>query len=173
MALVIPPGVDAEGSVKVAWVPALTTPASPKLTELTATGALDISCYLVDDNFKPSAEQETSEDKRLCTKEVFETLGRVKWSIDNLIYVWDPQDPDSVSNKAKAAMQQGLTGFLVARWGKDVEAFPDFAVGDIVDVFTVGLGPQVPQPPEANSKLKVSQKPTVNGPVYQDRALVA
>lgn len=173
MALNIPPGVDAEGSVKVAWVPTLADPSAPSLTELSATGALDISCYITDQNFSPSADDATATDTRLCSKQVFETLGAATWSIDNIIYVYDPQNPESLSNKAYAAMKRGSHGYLVVRWGKDLEEFPDFAADDIVDVFPVQLGSQVKQPPEQNSKLKVSQKPVVTGSVVEDVKLAA
>lgn len=173
MALNIPPGVDAEGSVLVAWVPTLADPNTPTLTELNATGALNITCYITDQNFKPNADDATATDTRLCSKQVFETLGAATWSIDNIIYVYDPQNPDSESNKAYAAMKRGTPGYLVVRWGKDVEDFPTFAAGDVVDVFPVSLGTQVKQPPEQNSKLKVSQKPVVTGPVVEDVTLAA
>lgn len=169
----VPAGVPAEGSVLVTWVPTLADPNAPTLTELNATGSLNLTCYITEQNFKPSADDATGTDPRLCSKQVFETLGAATWSIDNIIYVLDPQNPESESNKAYAALKRGTRGFLVVRWGKDVEEFPTFVAADVVDVFPVQLGSQVKQPPEANSVLKVSQKPVVTGPVVEDVALAA
>ena len=172
MALVIPPAIDAEGAVKVFFVPALADPAHPTLAELSGAGSLEISCYLTKDGFGISADDDKSTDERLCTKEVYEVLGRAKWQIENLVYIWDPQgSAASVSNKAYAAMKRGTQGYLVVRWGKDVELA--LAVADIVDVFPVTLGTQIPQKPEANSKLKVEQSVIVSGKVQRDKALVA
>ena len=173
MALVIPPGVDAEGSVLVKFVPTLADPSAPTTTELNAVGAVDMSCSLTQDGFKPGADTATGTDTRLCSKQVYETKGATTWSIDNLTYIWDPQNPDSDSNKVYAALPEDTAGFLVVRWGKDVEDFPALAAADIVDVFPVVMGPQVPQPPEANSKLKVQQKPFVTGSAVRDVTLAA
>ena len=52
------------------------------------------------------------------------------------------------------------------RWGKDAES--ELAAGDVVDVFSVTLGEQVPQTPEANSELYVTQVPNVTGSVFRD-----
>lgn len=171
--LVVPPGVSADGSVLVAFVPAIGNPSAPTLAELNAATALNISCYLSTGSFKPGANDETATDERLCSKQVFETLGQTTWTIDNLEYIYDPQNPSSLSNKAYAAMKRGTHGYLVVRWGKDLEEFPEFAAGDVVDVFPVSLGSQVKQPPEKNSKLKVQQKPVVTGPVVEDVALAS
>lgn len=171
MALVIPPGVDAEGSVLVKFVPTLADPSAPTVVEVNAVGAVDMSCSLTQDGFKPGADTATGTDTRLCSKQVYETKGATTWSIDNLMYVWDPQNPESDSNKVYAALPEDTTGFLIVRWGKDVEDFPELAADDIVDSFPVIMGPQVPQPPEANSKLKVSQKPFVTGSAARDITL--
>lgn len=173
MALVIPPGVDAEGSVLVKFVPTIADPAAPTVSETNATGAVDMSCSLTQDGFQPGADTATGTDTRLCTKQVYETKGATTWSIDNLTYIWDPQNPEGDSNKVYAALPEDTKGFLVVRWGKDVEDFPELAADDVVDVFQVTMGPQVPQPPEANSKLKVQQKPFVDGPTHRDVTLAA
>lgn len=173
MSLTIPAGVDAEGSVLVKFVPTLADPSAPTLAEVNAVGAIDLSCYLTQDGFKPGADTATGTDPRLCTKQVFETKGATTWSIDNLIYIWDPQNASSDGNKAYAAMPEDTKGFLVVRWGMDVEDNPALVATNVIDIFTVTMGPQVPQPPEANSKLKVQQKPFVDGPTYRDVVLPA
>lgn len=172
MPLTVPAGVPADGTVSVRFVTALTNPAAPKLaTEINAASSVDLSCLLTKDGFAPGAEASTITDERLCSKQVFEDFGTVTYSIDNITYIFDPQNTASESNKAYAALPTGATGYLVVRWGKDVDTA--WAAGDKVDVYPVKMGPRVKQAPEANSKLKVQQKPYVTGPFQEDVALVA
>ena len=77
----------------------------------------------------------------------------------------------AVPAKAYETLPTGTTGFLAVGWGKD--AMEPWAVGDVVDIYPVKMGPRVKQPPEANTKLKVSQKPFVTGPVLEDVAIAA
>lgn len=170
--LTIPPGVPADGRVKVQFTLSIADLAAPSVaTDIKAATAVEASCYLTRDGFSPNAEPQAVTDERLCSKQIFEDYGSITYSIDNLIYIYDQQNPDGDSNKLYAAMVKGTVGFLVVAWGKD--AAEDWAAGDIVDIYPVKLGPQVKQPPEANSKLKVNQKPFVNGAVVEDVALAA
>lgn len=172
MPTTVPAGVPADGFVSVKFVPAIADPANPSLaTDLGAAGVVDLSCLLTKDGFAPGADPQAVTDERLCSKQVFEDYGTVTYTIDNIVYVYDVQNSSSESNKAYAALPAGTTGFLVARWGKDVDEA--WAVADKVDIYPVKMGPQVKQAPEANSKLKVSQKPFVTGPVQHDVAIAA
>lgn len=166
------PGVVADGMVKVAWVLAIANTGAPKLaTEIkAATSVEDITCWITN-AFTPNAELQMIEDRRMCSKQTFQSIGTVMWSIEELNYLFDPQNPGSENNKVYEAMVDGQIGFLVVGWGKDAEE--DWAIGDVVDVFPVELGPRVPMPPESNSKLRVKQKPSVIGNVVRDVALVA
>lgn len=171
MSVEIPPGVSADGNVKVAFTPTLSTPTAPMVTELVAIATVDISCHLTADGFTPGGEASTTEDRRLCSKQVFEGYGTVTYSIDNLIYIYDPQVPASLSNEAYAAMPAGSVGYLVVRWGLDSRTA--WTVGQTVDVYPVTMGPRIKQAPETNGKLKVKQKPFVTGLLYEDVLLVA
>lgn len=172
MPVTVPPGVAADGAVSVKFVTALANPAAPSLaTEINAASSVDLTCLLTKDGFSPAGEAAAITDERLCSKQVFEDFGTVTYSTDALTYIYDPQTPASASNKAYAALVTGTTGFLVVRWGKDVDIA--WAAGDKVDVYPVKVGPRIKQAPEANSKLKVQQKPYVTGPVQQDVAVVA
>ena len=89
--------------------------------------------------------------------------------------MWDPQgNYDAATTPTHAAYEAlvpGTSGYLVVRWGKDAEVA--LAAGDVVDVFAVTLGEQVPQTPEANSELYVTQVPNVTGAVYRDKTVAA
>ena len=169
MALNIPTGVTSNGTVQVHWVPTLADPNAPTTAEISGTGSLDISCYLTADGLSLSADEATSTSRRLCSKQEYTLGGTITWSIAALRYVWDPQGLYTDTHDAYEALVPGTSGYLVVRWGKDAEE--PLAAGDVVDVFAVTLGEQVPQTPEANSELYVTQVPKVTGSVYRDRTV--
>lgn len=164
-----PKGVPSDGMIKVAFVASLADPAVVTTAELTAATSVDATCYLT--SFTPNAEAQAIEDRRLCSKQVFEDFGTVTYTIGDITYVYDTQDADGDSNKLYAALPTGTEGFLVVGWGKDAD--DAWAVGDVVDIYPVKMGPRVKQPPEQNSKLKVTQKPFVTAEVVEDVALAA
>lgn len=141
MTVSIPEFVTAEGNVKVAFVPAIANLAAPTVAELTATGAVDITCYLPETWGGITADQAKGEQRRMCSKESFETLGRIKRAVADLTYTYLPQSPDTdAANKVKKALATGVNGFLVTRYGPD--ATDAFAVGDVVDVLPIEAGAQ-------------------------------
>ena len=163
MSATFPTGVPADGNVKVVWVPAIADQADPKVSEVTAAGALDITCGIVGGGFTTSADQTTTQDIRLCSRQVFEDLGDVSYSIEEIEYIITPQD--STANGENAiynTLAPGTEGYIVVRWGKDFATA--LATGDVVDVYHVRLGPQVKQAPERNTKLRARQRPYVTAP---------
>ena len=177
VAQVVPASVPSDGTVAVWWVPTLADPSAPKVTELNAAGAVKLECYLKE-NFTPNAEAELAEDRRMCSKQVFQTAGTVTYTIEELVGVYDPQDPTGTdvggSSKAYAALAPGATGFIVARWGIDLEgtdAAP--AVGQFVDAYPVTIATRRKMPQEANSQLKFGARPVITGSVTEDVALAA
>lgn len=171
--IVIPDGVDAEGSLLLLWVPTLADPTKPTFAELTASGVVDISCHLDKGGFKPGADVEKFKIERLCSKNVVEKLGTVTYSIDKLVYIYDVQNPESEANKAHRALVEGAQGYLVSRWGVDLEEARNLRQTDVIDVHKVELGPRVKQPPEANSELKVEQEVGAVQLVAEDYKLTA
>lgn len=163
MSATFPTGVPADGNVKVVWVPAIADQDAPLATELVAAGALDITCGIVGGGFTTSAEQTTTQDVRLCSRQVFEDLGDVTYSIEEIEYIITPQDETPTGENAiYNTLAPGTTGYIVVRWGKD---YADaLAAGDVVDVYHVTLGPQIKQAPERNTKLRARQRPYVVAP---------
>lgn len=164
-----PQGVPSDGMIKVAFVASLATVGAVTTAELEAATSVDATCYLT--SFTPNAEAQAIEDRRLCSKQVFEDFGTVTYTIGDITYVYDTQDAAGDSNKLYAALPTGVEGYLVVGWGKDAD--DDWAIADVVDIYPVKMGPRVKQPPEANSKLKVVQKPFVTGPIVEDFDLAA
>lgn len=168
-------GVSTQGNETVIFVPALVNPNAPKLTEAGsgATAALNLGYALR--GFSPSSDQGSSEDIRLASTQTFENPGRVKSSLDDITYVYDPQAaPGAASNKHYTVLVQGVKGFLIDRRG--IPATTPLAVGDKVDVYPVQMGDQrrVGVDPSAEGgKFEIVQKPFVIGLVLKDVAVVA
>ncbi len=175
MALIIPPAIPSDGTVALWWVPTLADPSAPSVAEVTGIGAVALECYLKS-TFTANAEAETVEDRRMCSKQVFGTPGTVTHTIEEILAVYDPQDPTGSDdlNKAYGALVPGAKGFLVARWGIDLDgvgAAP--AAGQFVDVYPVTIATRRKMPPEQNSQLQFGARPVITGPVVQDVALAA
>ncbi len=166
-----PTALPADGNLRIAWAPALTDPKAPKLTELSAASVVDLSCYLTEDGYSPSMDQQMVADSRLCSTSDNERIGRFKDGLD-LVYVYQPQaDVSATDNKAFTTLRYRTTGFIVARWGKAFDL--PWTVGDIVDVTPAQCGQQMKNPPEANSRLRVTQKIGVTSQMLRDVAVVA
>jgi hypothetical protein len=174
MPVTIPPGVKAEGNLKVSFVPTIAVVTAPTATEVNAAGALDISFFLTAGNFKPSGEQARGEDRRVGSKQTFETLGREKSTIDDLVYVADPQAAAlAANNKAMELFQPGVSGFFVVRYGLDAETV-DFTAAQKVDVWPIIFGVQNKVPLDENdefAKIRITQPVAVTGIVRKQVAL--
>ena len=170
MPLTIPPGVDAEARINAIFSPTNSLSAA----SLSGATAVELTCYLTKGTLGVAAETETGTDERECTSQVFEVLGKTTWTVNDLEYVWEPQaNSASPTNKAYDTLKKGTPGFLVLRFGKDVDTAP--AVGDKVWQIPVTLGAQVPKQREGNAaeKLKIVQPVVVSGNVKQDAVLIA
>lgn len=170
MPLTIPPGVDAEARINAIFSPTNSLSAA----SLSGATAVELTCYLTKGTLGMAADTETGTDERECTSQVFEVLGKTTWTVNDLEYVWEPQAAaSSPTNKAYDTLKKGTTGFLILRFGKDVDTAP--AVGDKVWRIPVTLGAQVPKQREGNAaeKLKIVQKVVVSGNVVQDAVLIA
>ena len=176
MTVVFPEGVSAEGNIKVTFVSTIAaTTKIPTVAELSATGTVDLSCYITGD-FEISREQSTGEDRRLCSKEVFQQLGRVTNSVPATDYVYEPQAAAaSPTNKAYDTLKKDVSGYLVIRYGLDARAVA-WAVTQKVDVVPIKCGVQRKLGTTGGdefSKLRIQQMFSVTGPMVEDVAVAA
>lgn len=165
------PSTPADGNVAVWLVPAIADTTAPKLTEISASGSVDISCYLTSDGYTTSLDQQVISDERLCSTEVFEQPGRVTRGLD-VIYIDNTNSPnETTANKAKETLVPGSVHYVVVRRGV---AFDEpFAVGQKVTVTPVKAGQYNDMPPEANSVLKTGQKLFITERTQSDVAITA
>lgn len=168
-------GVSTQGNETVIYVPALANPSAPKLTEVGAGVATALNLGYALRGFSPSSDQGTSEDIRLASVQTFENPGRVKETLDDITYVYDPQaTTGAAGNKHYDVLKLNVKGFLIDRRGIPATTPP--AVGDKVDIYPVQFGSQrrVGVDPSAEGgKFEIIQKPFVIGTVLKDIALVA
>jgi len=170
MAVTIPPGVDSDGRLNVIWAPTN----SLSIATIGGATAIELAGYLTKGSFGESADTDRGTDERVASKTVYEVLGKSKFTITDLEYVWEPQaTAASPTNKAYDTLKPRTAGFLYVRWGKDVDTA--LTVGDKVDIFPVTVGEQVRKTPEGNAaeKLKIQQPIIVTGPAVRDAVLTA
>jgi hypothetical protein len=91
MTVSIPEYVTAEGNVKVAYVPAIASVTAPTATELNGASAVDITCFLPETWGGITADQSKGEQRRMCTKESFQSFGRTTRTVADFTYTYLPQ----------------------------------------------------------------------------------
>lgn len=152
----------------VLLVPAIADTTAPTIAEVTAGTVVDLSCYLTGEGFSPSVTENTSEDTRLCTKQIFENPGDFVEGLE-LSYVFNNLDEDE--DEARINLTAGVDKFIVARYGIDPE--DSISTGDIVDVFSFRAGKQRKNTPGRNSVHTITQKLFLNDITRHDVAIVA
>lgn len=95
---------------------------------------LDLTCYLKE-SWGATTTAETVEDWRLCLRTVLATPGTTKTDLGDSIITHKVQVPADVANKAYAALAPTTQGYLVVRYGVDVDTAP--AAAQVFDVFPV------------------------------------
>ena len=156
-----------DGNHKVAFVPAIVNPASPKLTELSAASALDLSFAVSMADFLLGATgEEAINDPPLASTSNDTTPGRATYEAEMNFYRYDTVGED----KAYVTfVDKGLPGFLVRRKGKSAKIA--FAIGDPVEVFQIITGKPRPLTPQSGNE-KFRLKFHVQGAGTVDRAVV-
>lgn len=143
------PSTPADGNFKVVYVPAIADTKAPKLTELNAAGALDISCYLTADGWNPTKEQATISDPRMCSRQEFGRPGRKTPGLSITVIDNTNSDNAADANEAVDTITEGAFGYFVQRIGIPYE--DEFAVGQKVDIYPATAGEKQVLAPEANS----------------------
>jgi len=162
MTVTIPASVTAEGNVKVSWVPAITVLAAATLAELNA--GTDITCYLPEAWGGITGEQAKGTQTRMCSKETFESFGRVKRGISDFTYTYLAQALGTdEGNKVKTAMAPGTSGFIVVRYA--IDATTAWAATQKYDVIPALTGAQhkIPSGSDEFAPLVVTQAVVATG----------
>lgn len=150
------PSTPLDGNFKVAGTAAIADIGAPKVSELTAPTAKDISCYLTGSGWNPSFDQAAISDERLCDTFTSEQPGRKSVSLE-LTYIDNTNSANATTfNDAATLLAEGTTLYVVTRGGKPFNG--PFTASDKVNVYKVVAGIASPLAPEANSVQRVTQK---------------
>ena len=152
MPTTVPAATPSDGYFRLWWVTTIAAPAAPKVaTEILAASSLDLTCYLKEP-WGASTSVEQVEDWRACLRTVLATPGTSKTELQDLVITHKVQVAADVANKAYAALAPNTQGYLVARYGIDIDTAP--AAAQICDVFPVTVASRDKLPIERNSQLK-------------------
>ena len=167
------PGIDARGKGTVIYVPAIANLLSPKVSELTAAVAVNLSSILY--TFNVTGEQSTVDRTKYCSTSIGQSLGAAKYKVDPMVYDYDPQNIEAADTYGYYAKLTPLSvGYLVDRRGLLRNVAP--TAGQLIDIYPVQLGVQsrvAIDPTAEGEKLRISQAVAViSDPVF-DIALVA
>ena len=176
MTIQFPEGVASAGKQAYWFVEAIAAKAAPKLTELGSGSITPLQCAVTGGTgLNPTVEVATITDVRHCSRTSLELPGRKTTSIEAMEFVWNPQTFGTDAQYAYVdECAEGVSGFIVQRSGLDYETA--LAVGQIVNVFPIVWGPQVPvktDPTQDNDLFRYSQKPFLNGEPEWNVAIVA
>lgn len=160
--------IPVDGNTKVTFFPACASPAAPTVTELTATGAVDLEDHLTPDGLDEAIDEDVKDTSVFSSTSNYEEPGRTKPNI-SLTYFKD-DDTAGTGDAAYTTLKRNTDGFLAIRQGKPVATA--YAASDILRVYTIKAGEQQPVKPAANMDEQISQKLYASGD-YERDAIVA
>ena len=153
----------ADGNVKATFVLAIPDISAPVAATLNA--GVDLECLITADGLSISVDEAVVALPALCETFDAESPGRAKYAIDLTMY----RHVATVDDVAWTTMIRGLAGFLVIRYGVDVNT--SYAAADKVLVFPGTAGERKPNPTTANggvtfgSRWYVGTQPELDGVV--------
>lgn len=156
----VPTGVASDGNGLVLFVPTIADPAAPTVAELAA--GTPITYSLTGDGFNHTTTENRVTANRLTLKQQIQYAGTIADEVE-LSY--------ANGSTAETTLEQGTTGYIVARWGVPNE--DAVAAADVVTVIPGVAGVQRQNPPAVNTELSKSQLWLVSGTVQRDVAVVA
>lgn len=145
MAAPIKPALkQALGTEAWGFVPLVADVLVPKLTELNATGGINLSCSIFgEQEGVTSTTEKVSLPRLLCERTTYQTNGETNYEMADLMISFQPQAAAlSDGKKAWETLVDGMEGFLWRRQG--VESALDLAIAQFVDVMPVTLGVKTP-----------------------------
>lgn len=157
-----PLSVASDGNFTVWFVP---TGNPLSVANLTAVTTKAITYSLTPGGFNRATTQEMVDDQRLTLVQYLQNLGRVKETLE-VDYVFG-----DAGDVASAAMTQGTTGWIVARYAVPNATAP--TVSQKVDAIPIKCGIQQKSAPTANGVFTKKQMLAVTGAVITDGVLVA
>lgn len=168
MTLYFPESVNALGREAVLFLPALASPAAATLAEINGAGAVPLQCAFR--MFNTTATQAKSKKYRACSKQGFDSLGRVERTIEAPVFIDNPQAEDDDPEYLHKSLVEGTRGLLLRRRGLDADpdGFVDWAVGQRYTSWPVEFGVRndvAVNPEEDSQEFEYTQELAVIGEV--------
>lgn len=165
---VTPAGVVALGKTKVCIYPTQAG-SVPTVAELAA--GVNVSFYIPGGEFPIDVTQNTGQDVRLGSVQVFDVLGQKSYQIPDIQYIADIQTFGS--GTPATVFVDGYTGFIAVRYG--LLATVDWIVAQKVDSYPVTLGARTKNKTTQDEfgKFVFVQKVVVSGTANLDLAIAA
>jgi hypothetical protein len=161
----VPAGAVADGNGLVLFVPAIAVPTAPTVAELTATGVKKLTYSIAGGGYTHNITVNKVKVNRLTLKQELQYDGIVTDDL-SIKYAYN----NTISDVARLALTEGITGFIVERWA--VPNGQAIATADIVDVIPIKASISAKDAPAANAELTRTQALNVTGPVARDVAVV-
>jgi len=150
----------ADGNVKATFVVSIADIAAPTATAL--NGGVDLECLITADGLSVSVDEAVVALPALCETFDAQSPGRATYAIDLTLY----RHIATVDDVAWTTLLRGLTGFLVLRYGIDVDT--NYTAAQKCLVFPGVAGERKPNPTTANggvtfgSRWYVSSQPNLD-----------
>lgn len=171
MTLYLPEGIRARGNGALFVAPAVANITAPRVTEFTATGAFVAHCDTY--NWNWGAEQGTEKEARYCLSENVQSFGDIDYSVDQMVVVYDPQDPQSENYAVYLNMKRGTKWYILDRRGLPAStALAATQIGDVIPV-EVGFVSRQEITDEAGAKIRAIIPLIIPSPPAMDVTLVA
>ena len=139
-----------DGMFKVSFVPTILNVGAPKVTELSAVGAISLEGSLSAEGLNISSETADIDTSKLNSTTNSGTIGRDTYTV-SVTYVRD-DGLDTARTAVETALIRGATGYLVVRRNKVSTAA--WTIGDKVEVYPVICkrpNPSAPAPDSSQS----------------------
>jgi len=164
------PSTPSDGFARLTLVPAVADLTAPTLDEVTASSAVQISCYLTPDGWNLQATQDSAPDPRYCSAQDFEKPGRKRYTLSITGIDNTNSENEDDYNALADALAEYSNWVAVERRGLPFDE--EFAAGQKVQLTPFQTGMKALLPPETNSVLKATWSTFVTGDVHTDVAIV-
>lgn len=173
MALNVPAGVPALGTLSLTIIPAadVTDPAALTVAEATAVGAVNASCHNLSDGWGRSRTQTSETRRRACETVGYQVAGPQEVTFEAARFVYDPQDPTAEVSKVYTALTEGEEYYVVERLG--ISGKTELATGDVYDAYHVRLDIKDKLVPGTGGELEFSAQFTNLGSPVRDAEIAA
>ncbi len=138
--------IPCDGNTKITWCPTIASIAAPKAgTELSGASIVDLQDYITPDGVNLGMSEGVVDASVLSSIAEYESPGRYKISLDFTCQ----RDDIAANDKAWTTLVRAARGFIVIR--RNAAAGTAYAIGDVVEVYTMTVGKRQMQKPAKNS----------------------